>query len=407
MSFRTAFLASVAALIPTAALATPATNGKFVNTDALNGKFVNGKFVNGKFVNTTLLASTSIDDGWIAPSKAGFSLGGTAVQGSGLAGWAYDWSAGAAAAWEWKAGTWYVDTDLTAQLIDPTTGDTELFPLHIDAIAPAEGDDDMLLHWVSVQTYDAYENPIAYPLCGYDSENRAIPSIMLRGAWSHDEGVAWGGDQISDSPYEITFACANGALGKCAADCTSAASCEDQGVPVALGYRRWAAPRWWAVEEGGGLTYHWRDYAMEHQACTRMIRADYCGDGVSHTENGTEIDVYDKMRDNKKDPAAPNASWFYEATWNEDGAVQKTCERVSRAPVSCGAIGVGALSPVALDYDAYPSAMSIPGITVGITYPLSCMTDDGMGDPAARMGNLRRDLVDAPLAWSIFDRQGE
>ena len=32
-----------------------------------------------------------------------------------------------------------------------------------------------------------------------------------------------------------------------------------------------------------------------HQACTRLVRADYCGNGVYHTATGTSIDVYDSL----------------------------------------------------------------------------------------------------------------
>ena len=30
-----------------------------------------------------------------------------------------------------------------------------------------------------------------------------------------------------------------------------------------------------------------------HEACVRMVRADYCGDGRSHTVDGMAIDVWD------------------------------------------------------------------------------------------------------------------
>ena len=32
-----------------------------------------------------------------------------------------------------------------------------------------------------------------------------------------------------------------------------------------------------------------------YQACVRMVRADYCGDGVGHTRNGTPIDLFDRI----------------------------------------------------------------------------------------------------------------
>lgn len=384
MSLRTTLLIATALLLPSlpdpaVAVAAPATNGKFINTDALNGKFINGKFINGKFINTALLETTTVGgEASIAPSKPGFALWGTHVAGSGLAGWAMHDTFGMAGP---VSGTFYEGTDLSAKVIDSAGGAPELVTLRIDHIEAAEADSDVLLHWVSVHTYDDQQRPVVYPLC-QDDANRVFPAIVLRGEWSQDEGVSWGGDQINDSAYRVTFACVTGALGKCAADCVSDSACAAKNVSVALGYRRWAAPE--LASLGNGV-FRWRDYAMDHQACTRMVRADYCGDGVSWTETGTAIDVYDKTRVNGmwEDPASPD--WDYEATWNEDGAVRIQCGRLSGTPVSCGG-GV-----VAVDYDAYPSLTSVTAP------PSVCFTDDGMSDPAARLGNLRRELVMTPV----------
>lgn len=67
---------------------------------------------------------------------------------------------------------------------------------------------------------------------------------------------------VLDTPggaIDATFSCRAGVIAKC----------------VFWGYAPWSA--------GAEL----------HQMCTRMARADYCGDGVSHTENGTLIDMFD------------------------------------------------------------------------------------------------------------------
>ncbi len=384
MSLRT-LVVSAALLLPSAALATPAANGKYFNTDALNGKYFNGKYFNGQALEA--VATTSA---W----KDGFGLGSTAVHGSGLAGWVYDWSDGAAATWQWRTGEWFVGTNLIARYVNRVDGATETVNLHIDAITPAEKGSDVLLHLVSVQTYvevyDQLQNvsyePVAYPLCGYDGASRPIPAIVLRGEWSEAEGVSWGGDQISDDPYQVTFACVTGALGKCAADCTTPGACEAQAVPVALGYRRWAAPRWWAVEDAdGSIAYHWRDYAMEHQACTRMIRADYCGNGVSMTADGTQIDVYDRMHDNWWDEATSvPPAWFFDATWNEDGAVMISCGRASGDAVICSGTPTVAGPLAAFDLDNISDPTTV--------HPLQCLHGDGLADPAVRLGNLRQAL---------------
>jgi hypothetical protein len=89
----------------------------------------------------------------------------------------------------------------------------------------------------------------------------------------------------------VTIACTNGAIAKC----------------IRLGYKPWKdAPD--------------RPMRALHQACTRMIRADYCGDGRTHTKDGTNIDVFDSygvQRRAETDPAIE----VFEAAWDADGAV--------------------------------------------------------------------------------------
>jgi hypothetical protein len=52
---------------------------------------------------------------------------------------------------------------------------------------------------------------------------------------------------------------------------------------VRVGYKPWKM-----AADGRSM---W-DY---HQACTRLIRADYCGDGVSRTRDGVEIEIVDRF----------------------------------------------------------------------------------------------------------------
>jgi hypothetical protein len=117
-------------------------------------------------------------------------------------------------------------------------------------------------------------------LCEPDAENVA-KAISLSGSWD-DKGAH------IDSKELFTFACTNGALAKC-----------DR-----LGYKPWKKV------EGKSL----RNY---HQACTRMVRADYCGNGNSHTRDGTQIDVYDVLGIQKP---TPNDNMVFEAAWGPDGA---------------------------------------------------------------------------------------
>ena len=63
-----------------------------------------------------------------------------------------------------------------------------------------------------------------------------------------------------------------------------------------------------------------------YQTCVRLARADYCGDGVGHTRNGTPIDVFDRFGIQRDEPA-PGMS--FEAAWGMDGAV---CVSHTRLP---------------------------------------------------------------------------
>ncbi|HEU4413017.1 MAG TPA: ADYC domain-containing protein [Polyangiaceae bacterium] len=123
------------------------------------------------------------------------------------------------------------------------------------------------------------------PLCGVDAAGAPIEAIGLVGRWDYREGVPGGGSHVDD-PSAFTFACRNAALGKC----------------VDLGYKPWASVN------GTSLKNH-------HQACTRMLRADYCGDGRSFTVDGTPINLYDNLGIQKDTLAFP-----FEAEWVPSGA---------------------------------------------------------------------------------------
>jgi len=73
-----------------------------------------------------------------------------------------------------------------------------------------------------------------------------------------------------------------------------------------------------------GATLQWMQDAR--QACTRMMRADYCGDGKSQTQHGQRIDYEDSRKiasfDNTKNPV--------EASWDASGAVCVSHFRLSK-----------------------------------------------------------------------------
>ena len=89
--------------------------------------------------------------------------------------------------------------------------------------------------------------------------------MPLSGTWNLGSGVV-GGGSWTNSSTTFTFGCRGAALAKC----------------VELGYKPWK------IVNGVSLRNH-------HQACVRMIRADYCGDGKPWTQDGTPINVYDSL----------------------------------------------------------------------------------------------------------------
>ena len=69
-------------------------------------------------------------------------------------------------------------------------------------------------------------------------------------------------------------------------------------------------------------------------SCIRAVRADYCGDGVSHTKDSTVIDLYDNPG------TAPHTAWpafLLEANWRADGAICVLHARYVSLPPTCQA----------------------------------------------------------------------
>lgn len=107
-----------------------------------------------------------------------------------------------------------------------------------------------------------------------------------------------------------------------------------------------------AVGKAGGLWGYWPDEVdaesgmvngdpREHfQAATRMVRADYCGDGNSYTVPGKQLELYDVLGATVHDSTASDYGTtrpMVEAVWDASGAV---CLDIQRdpfsGPPSCG-----------------------------------------------------------------------
>lgn len=121
------------------------------------------------------------------------------------------------------------------------------------------------------------------PLCTDASGNRT-DTLLIGDAWNPTNGA-----KITPRPTNvITYACRTAALAKC----------------VEFGYKPWA------TKNGTALADH-------HQACTRMVRADYCGDSTPHTATGTSIHVLDQLGIQNQ---AQGVTYAVEAEWGPNGA---------------------------------------------------------------------------------------
>ena len=245
-----------------------ASNGSSLNGSSLNGSSLNGSSLNGSSLNGVSLNGSSLN---------GSSLNGVTLSGSQLVSVS---SSGRLA----LSGAGLVGARLNGQL--STGGD---LPLRIDSAVTGTGANaDVWFYGVSYQAGGHWQ-----PLCGLDAVGKPVPAVAVLGTWDPRQGVAGGGG-YTYSNDSISFGChAMGAIAKC----------------VELGYKPWKS----APDGSGSLRDH-------HVACTRLIRADYCGDGESHTINGRLIDVFDGVGVQSPAGGGLLALWLLEGEWSPEGA---------------------------------------------------------------------------------------
>jgi hypothetical protein len=246
------------------ALLTP--DGVSLNGVSLNGVSLNGVSLNGVSLNGTGLNSVSLDSISLASGNLnGAPLGGISLTSSTLS----------AAS---LPGSHLVGTHWSGTL---STGDALSLRIDATTVLPAPNED--------VRSYDvSFATPAGWmPLCGNDADGKSIAAIALSGVWSYERGVPGGGG-FTPSASQFTFACRKTAIAKC----------------VEFGYKPWIAI---AGEVNG--------YPDHLVSCTRMLRADYCGDGRSFTVNGTPVNIYDNSG-----IQADTEAWSIEAEWTASGA---------------------------------------------------------------------------------------
>lgn len=152
--------------------------------------------------------------------------------------------------------------------------------IRIDAIEPARERPDILLYRFSVRAAGGAWQP----LCEPDSFGRTA-GFPVAGRWDR------AGRYVRD-PRRWFVACSGGARGKC----------------VLWGYDPWKAG------PGG------EDLTRYYRACQFAVRADYAGNGVAHTRDGTPIELADNAGV-RRFSRASGPGFVFEAGWSETGAV--------------------------------------------------------------------------------------
>ena len=150
---------------------------------------------------------------------------------------------------------------------------------------PKDGSGMVLLHDFRIE-------PSGEPLCNPDPDGQRL-GFPLEGRTAAD------GSFIAE-PGSFELICTSGAQGKC----------------VRFGYHPWET-----APDGRPM----RDY---FDACVRMMRADYCGDGRGWTRDGTVIDHWDRVGIQKSD-SQDDPAFSFEAGWSPAGAV---CVAHTRIP---------------------------------------------------------------------------
>lgn len=154
--------------------------------------------------------------------------------------------------------------------------------------------------------------------CQPDPDGRRL-GFPLAGAFTAD-------GRYVPASGRILITCTGGAEGKC----------------IRFGYKPWRT-----LPDGTSLEPY-------YQACVRLVRADYGGDGVGHTRNGTPIDLFDRIGI-QRDEVGPGMT--LEAAFGPDGALCVAHPRlpdlisldalVQRYPRLTGHTGAGCDEPAA------------------------------------------------------------
>jgi hypothetical protein len=230
------------------------------NSQELNGTFLNGTFLNGVKFNGVKFNGVKFN---------GVKFNGVKFNGTSMEGTPENDSITV-------SDIGFAGADMDAVLGDASTTSVRIVSISTTDVPGA----------LSYEIESGGQN-----VCG----TAGAKALLMPGRWDYATG------SLTDDPDHFTVACRGAAIAKCAE----------------WGYRDLDA---WTETSGG--SHHDIAGTWFHEACTRMVRADYCGDGHSHTVTGTLIDVYDTAG-----IQTISTSLALEAEWSAAGA---TCVKHPR-----------------------------------------------------------------------------
>jgi|GEM_PF-7082062 len=347
-------------------------NGWHVNGWHVNGWHVNGWHVNGGVLNGFDIAAAFLSDATVAGHavpgviKDGNAVYGVHLEGSELVSTTFEGTLWTGFTRVDHRGAYFLGTTLGASAVNPSTGEVVPVMLKIETVdyrfEPGATFPNLIGNYHYGVTILSGTSPTSAstPLCGTLPDGRPGPAVALRGAWSYRSNDPNGGARVSDDASLVTFACVApspyaGALGKCA-------------DPNGINYPPWKTS---LVErcDASGCTWVRTDLREVHQACTRMVRADYCGNGTPHTVDGQSIDVADLHLSPPRQTAA-HPSWQFEAKWTAKGASTVACGRLQEGVTSCPKYAAPSTSPTV------PNVF-VPQVSPAVigTQPLVCWSN--------------------------------
>ncbi len=267
---------SAAPCTPKAQQSGPVTQGRSLQGRSLQGRSLQGRSLQGRSLQGTSLQGA---EPAVATVKQ-VLMKGAPVQNLQLRGTVLVGSLNG----KEISGTDFIGATLIQEDVDGSQFQATISKVQID---PQDASCEVMLYTLTTT------NPTtgaAEDLCDADpfSQSWATP---VYGSWDIT------GAHIP-STTKFMFACTSGVIAKC----------------IRWGYRPWK-------------TVNGRSLMDYHQTCTRMARADYCGDGVSHTEDGTLIDMYDNLKIQKKSPIDLKKPLLFDAAWTPRGAYCVTKDR--------------------------------------------------------------------------------